>query len=186
MSTISALGADSFLHLNKMKEMMMKGNEADKETLANLEDVALKPPAVTAKVPSKNMMTNNFVSSGSVEDDQSKYMKARHAGQEAVRTQANRQNAVLNAAMTQATGDSYAARILAGKKAARSVMDEMKQSTLEACERNLADQKKAAEETNSPTPVGTTQTKDGEIQAVASAPERAAPTPEAPSVDIVV
>jgi|GEM_PF-4431125 len=184
MSTVSALGVNGFLNPKEFKEIM-NGKAAEEALTADAIENLKTLTDSNGRVSANALLSKHMLSPG--DDNQSKYMKARQAGQEALRVQANRQNNILNSAMTQVVGDSYADRILAGKRIARRMMEEKQQSVTEAFERTLSENKKTMEEkiqgATEGMPGGVSQTSEAAISE-APAPEAAAPS--AASVDIVV
>lgn len=119
---IRALGGGSALDPNSLKEML-RGKNAREEFSGSSVALAerVQPPVRTEAFPAEK-----------------NYARINLSGMQAENTQANRQNAVLNAAMTQLdTGGSYAQRALSGRKAARNMMREMERTVAEESERNL-------------------------------------------------
>lgn len=124
----------------------------------------------------KGIMSRNFVSSegSSVKN----YAEAEMKGKRAMAAQDNRQNAILNSAMAEtANATTNAERTLAGKRAARRLIQEMQQSIMEVSARNLEESRK-----NMRTAVE--RATQGEQEAAAQGTASAASTPAvAPSSD---
>lgn len=141
-----------------LHELLRSFQKEQDETLG----AALAPEALSARTTeataiqaastdsaSSNMMSRNFASA---EREESKYITARKAGQEAASKQASRQMAILNAGLAELGSlsgngaDSYAIRNLVGRKAARRIMEEGQQAVREESEKNLKEMKEKIEE----------------------------------------
>lgn len=141
ISGINSLGG---LDFKSMKEMML-----DKEKAGAIEEALnsnmIEQATVAVEKQDNGVMSRNFASAPKSEDE-TNYAKKTLAGKQAASAQTSRQNAVLNSAMAQmASTDSYAARNLAGKRAARSMMQEMQRTVQEESERNLKEGRNAVE-----------------------------------------
>lgn len=127
---------------------VLRTRQKEQAELPN-ESINELPAAQTVSTPaaSSNLMSRNFVSA---EREESKYLKARKAGQEAVNNQANRQMAILNAGLAELSSldgsGGYAMRSLIGQKTARRIQEEGQQAVREESERNLKEIKDNIEE----------------------------------------
>ena len=147
----SASLKDMLRSVQKEQEEMLGGVGAESLTAQTLEAL----PDRSAHASSSNVMSRNFASA---EREESKYIKARQAGQEAVNQQLDRQKAILNIGLAEldALGEegrkNYALRALIGRKTARRMLEEGQRAVREESERNLEEikdtiEKKAQEAT---------------------------------------
>ena len=117
------------------------------QKVENILDKSVSENLTTSIEQKSGVMSRNFASAPKGGNEKN-YAKATLAGKQAESVQVNRQNAVLNSAMAQiTTSDSYAARVLAGKKAARSMMQEMQRTVQEESGRSLKEVRNAIETT---------------------------------------
>jgi hypothetical protein len=136
---------------NSLFDMLRSMQKEQEEILGeNLTSQALetvKAQPLSASVSSSsNMMSQNFASA---EREESKYIKARQTGQEAVNKQSSRQMAILTAGMASLDtidSDNYALRSLNGQKAARRMHEEGQQTVREESEKNLKEIRENIEE----------------------------------------
>lgn len=189
---IGLLNNQIFSNPNTLQETLAKKDPAALNASAALAVAAQPVQAAQAD----SLMARNFVSK--TDDEQSKYVKATLAARKAESAQINRQNALLGAALEQVSGGSYADRTLAGKRAARSMMQEMQRSVSEASQRNLNEIKEAVESqgeenTAQEGQVVTTQAATPTTTAAVTTATPAEPSqpaaqeaPAAPSIDVVV
>lgn len=141
---INAIGGNGF-DPKSMREAM-HGKKQDEQPV--IEQVAAEAPKARE----------------SAAIEQKDYTKARLAGMQAQAAQMNQQNAILNVAMAEAgASNSNAVRTLAGKKAARRIMESMQQKVAEESERNLKENRDSIEER-------TEQALSGNAQAQVAAP----------------
>lgn len=183
---IMALAGGTGLDLMRMQKMMRKGMKEDGMLAAG--DAA--PPEISlGAVQADNLMVRNGVNAP--QDDAKNYAKKSLEGMQAVSAQQSRQDAILNAGLNQAgSGTSYAAKNLAGQKAAKAMMQDMHRTVQEEAEKILEENRHeldaAAEKAMQPEEASATSpVTDG---AAPPAPEGsesvAAPVSEA--VDIIV
>lgn len=138
---------DTLRSMQKEQEETLEGSVSESLTAQVLETASAQSSAVHAA--SSNLMSRKFASA---EREESKYIKARQAGQEAVNKQASRQIAILNAGLSELNAlssentDNYAVRNLIGRKAARRMLEEGQQTVREESERNLKEIKENIEE----------------------------------------
>ncbi len=130
---IMALAGGSGLDFMRMKKMMSKQSKE--------EGMLAAGDATPAEIPLSAVQADNLMAKNGVnapQDDTKNYAKKSLEGMQAASVQQNRQDAILNAGLNQmGTGSSYAARNLAGRKAARAMMQDMQRSVQEESEKNL-------------------------------------------------
>lgn len=147
ISGINSVAARDF---NSLKELM-KGKEASEGAEGVLTQSVIAHVATsTSGQHSGGVMSRNVVSAP--QSEETSYARKALAGKQAASAQASRQNAVLNSAMSQMDSvDSYAARTLAGQRAARGMMREMQRTVLEESERNLKENRDSVESASNET-----------------------------------
>ncbi len=185
MDKVSGFGQLNIIDSKMMQGItanMQEGVDASAEAESLTSQIVSSTDTVNFSQASKSMMAGNFVSSGSVEDHQSKYVKGRQAGNDAVLMQANRQDALLNVAIAEAdAAKTYAERILAGKRAERRMKEEMQQASMEASRRNLDEQNKSVEENAAKAVEGTSEEGATQGEAAVSSEVQSAPVTSAAS-----
>ena len=130
---IMALAGGTGLDLMRMKKMLRKGIQ--EEGMLAAGDAAPLEISLGA-VQADTLMMRNGVNAP--QDDTKNYAKTSLEGMQAASVQQSRQDAILNAGLNQAgSGTSYAAKTMAGQKAAKAMMQDMQRTVQEEAEKIL-------------------------------------------------
>lgn len=103
--------------------------------------------------------------------EESRYVKANKAALQSNNEMVNRQNAILAASLSSSGEESYAMRNLAGKRAARRIMQEQQQAVREQSQTHLDKTQQAIEENAQ---------QNGENAATENTAAATAPAPQTP------
>ncbi len=171
-----------------MRRALRESGQAESGTAP--EQAATQPVAVSPAVRDNgNLMAQNFASA---DRQESKYIAAQKAAARSDSDMANRQSAILGAAMTQMAevgeSDNYAQRALAGRKLARRVEQEQQQAVIEETRRNLKEIQQSVEDrareatgvTDDPAAIPSTETGSGQSVSATDPAVPTATTPDAP------
>lgn len=183
---IMALVGGSGLDLVRMKKMMRKGNK--EEGMLAASDVTPAENPLSA-VQADNFMAKNGVQAP--QDDAKDYAQKKLEGMQAASAQQSRQDAILNAGLNHVgNGTSYAAKTLAGNKAARAMMQDMHRTVQEEAEKileeNRDDLDAAAEKTMQQDAASATEPVAEEVAMPAPDGSGSITAPASESVDIIV